>query len=90
MNYILSAPKNQYKGAKTMSRVNYSTVNDMVDVELAMSRIISQCEMTLDYIGNTSDDCTDKMDNITGFSAVKSRLIMFSASCSSSVAFVIP
>lgn len=47
-----------------MSRVNYSTVNDMVDVELAMSRIISQCEMTLDYIGNTSDDCTDKMDNI--------------------------
>lgn len=27
---------------------------------------------------------------VTGFSAVKSRLIMFSASCSSSVAFVIP
>lgn len=48
-----------------MSNIMYSKVNDMLDVELAMSRMLAQCDMTLDYISASSDSAEDKIEKIT-------------------------
>lgn len=43
-----------------MNEIMYSKINDMLDVELAMSRIIALCDITIEYIISSDSDLCNK------------------------------